>query len=414
MVLKVFKSLMDTFWKSAEYRLPRSREPQLVREWIQEALYARSDSYFEKSVNISEMKPINFNELRDQEEYDAHIQSNYANYEANQKNATNYKAASEKKGTWHTPSELFKPHYGKAIHNYINSKNSKSNVIYELGPGTGALCQSILPTYNGEYHLIEVSNTLHTLQRTKFAKSTSVKCHLGYEGLRRDERECTVIACEVLDNLPHDLVRLEADGSLSQGMVVTNDAATFRDVPGRYYFEFQPLTDPLIIEYLNAMDLQLHRDPWERLIQGAHTIFPEYIYPRNCRFIPTTAFTLLSRLQHILPNANLLIFDFHQLPDQISLGRSTAPVVQTVYKGETVNCSRLLVKPGQFDIFFPTDFTLLRKMVERFWPQKRVTILKQSAFLEAYAELDSTRLRNGFNPMLHTFGNVSVLGSATL
>lgn len=391
MVFKVLRSLMDTFWKSSEYRLPRTKEPQLVRDWIKESLYTRSDSYFEKTDNIREMEPINFNELRDQEEYDACIQNNYASCG----------------GNWHTPSELFKPHYGKAI---MNSLNTCSNVIYELGPGTGALCQSILPLYKGEYHLIEVSQTLHTLQRSKFAKSANVKCHLGYDELKKDNRACTVLACEVFDNLPHDLVRIEADGSISQGMIVTNDEATFRDVPGRYYFEFQPLTDPLIIEYLNAVNIELKSVFRERFLQGAHNVFPEYVYPRNCQFIPTAAFSLLIHLYNLLPNANLMIFDFDRLPGQISLGQATAPVVQTVYKGETINSSKLLVKPGLFDIFFPTDFSLLQQLIERqFWPNHKVMISKHGEFMKEHADLKSTTLMNGFNPLLHTFKNVSIL-----
>lgn len=384
---------MDTFWKSSEHNFPRTREPQLVRDWIKDALYARSDAYFENESNIKDIQPVQFDELRDQEEFDVQMQVNY----------------DSGAGNWHTPSELFKPYYGEAIMKYINSKNTKGD-IYELGPGSGALCKSILPHLkNSHYHLIEVSKTLHILQKSKFVTCNNVNCHLGYEDIWQVDGECTLIACEVLDNLPHDLIRIEPDGSLSQGMIVTNEAATLRDVPGRFYFEFRPLSDPLIIEYLSAMRITLHLSRWERLIQGMHNIFPEYIYPRNCVFIPTAAYNLFSLLGKLFPKANFMLFDFDQLPDQISLGGLSAPVVQTVYKGETISTSKLLVKPGLFDIFFPTNFDLLKAMIERFWPNHIVRVSKQTRFLKEYADIGRTSLKNGFNPLLHTFGNVLVL-----
>ena len=379
---------MDTFWIGAENQFPRTREPVLVREWIRDALYTRTDAYFEKPQNMLQTDIISFNELRDQEEYDARVQEAYG-----------------KGAAWHTPSELFKPYYGESLLKGLDPKGS----IYELGPGTGALCESILPSFKGSYNLIEVSNALHSVQRAKFGKHKNVKCHLGYEKVQRDDGECTVVACEVLDNLPHDLIRIEPDGSLSQAVVVTNDSASYRDVPGRYYLEFQPITDPLIIKYLNVIKSDTKVDKWERLVQGAHNIFPEYVYPRNCRFIPTSAFELLSRLSILFPSAQLAFFDFDALPDQIPLGRTTAPVVQTLYKGETINCSKLLVKPGDFDIFFPTDFALLSRMIQHFWPSHKTNVQKQTTFLQKHADLQKTTVKNGFNPLLHTFKNVSVL-----
>lgn len=183
-------------------------------------------------------------------------------------------------------------------------------------------------------------------------------------------------------------------------------------------------------------------------------------------FIPTRLLNLLRTLRNYFPRHRLLLSDFSSLPDTIP--GINAPVVQTRFQNITVACSTLLVKQGYFDIFFPTNFERLRDMYEftlaqppsnsaisaeelssgRITPltstassfslgsqyfssyqptsrrkpvdgvasasglpvgERKSSVFSHSQFLETYAELDKTRLRNGENPMLDFYKNVKFL-----
>jgi hypothetical protein len=326
-----------------------------------------------------------------------------------------YKESSEDGGSWHTPSVIFKPHYGEAI-----AKSIKNKRVVEIGPGNGSLCSSIIGKHeNIHYSLLEKSKRFHEFQKSKFQYHSSVVClHFTNDSnLLPSKTPVTIIMCEVLDNLAHDLVRVEPDGSFSQGQIVTNDNARYNDIHGKYYFEFKPLEDPLILATLNVIRefKPFKANPLEIFLRNTlrlHNFIPEYIYPRSCFFIPTGCFKLLSQLKTLFPKADFVISDFDQLPDSIPMFKN-APVVQTVYKGETINCTTLLVQPGLCDIFFPTDFFLLSKMIEHFWPDiLDFKIMKQAEYLKQSANLPKTRTRNGFNPLIDTFRNASLLLSS--
>ncbi|POW08328.1 hypothetical protein PSTT_07569 [Puccinia striiformis] len=77
------------------------------------------------------------------------------------------------------------------------------------------------------------------------------------------------------------------------------------------------------------------------------------------------------------------------LPNSLP-GSKGAPVVQTRYNGLTVPASTFLVKPGLFDIFFPTDFKGLTSLYHHLLKQhqssslvaeKRVEVINQNKFL---------------------------------
>jgi hypothetical protein len=71
---------------------------------------------------------------------------------------------------------------------------------------------------------------------------------------------------------------------------------------------------------------------------------------------------MLKRLKYNIPNAHLVISDFDSLPSQIS--GVNAPIVS--HKGkqshEKIYYGTYLVDRGSADIFFPTNFDLLRLM----------------------------------------------------
>jgi len=166
----------------------------------------------------------------------------------------------------------------------------------------------------------------------------------------------------------------------------------------------------------------------------------------------------LTLRQHF-PRHRLLLSDFSSLPDTIPGVNS--PVVQTRYQNTTVPCSTLFVQPGYFDIFFPTNFERLRDMYEHvlslpdpaldptrvspmsgngsalslgsnffssYHPsdrrkpldgvisasglpvgERKSNVFTHAEFLETYADLDKTKLRNGENPMLEYYQNVKFL-----
>ena len=123
---KKLLGLIESFERVSNALPPRTSPPQLVREWIEASLYDPDFGYFERETGIITriQKEIDFGSLKNQEDYDQLIASFYTG-----------SAANGVGGTWHTPSEIFKPHYGDAL-----VKAIKNREVYELGPGNGSLC----------------------------------------------------------------------------------------------------------------------------------------------------------------------------------------------------------------------------------------------------------------------------------
>ena len=239
------------------------------------------------------------------------------------------------------------------------------------------------------------------------------------------------------------------------------------DQNGDYSTYFTKVTDPLISSFLQLRRHLFHPPPLPRLIKASATfrsIYSNLPFSRNLsvpEFIPTRMLSLLQTLRRYFPRHRLLLSDFSSLPD--SIPGVNAPVVQTRYQNTTVPTSTLFVQPGYFDIFFPTDFERLRDMYEHILsqpdptmdsPSPRVSPLNSTAsplaagtdffssyhplnrrakvegvisasglpvgerqssvfthaeFLETYADLPRTRLKNGENPMLEYYQNVKFL-----
>ena len=118
----------------------------LLRDFLREALYNRTDGYFTQPSNnpVGVMsKPIPFHALLGQEDYARVLAGRYT------------QLASQ----WLTPVEIFRPHYANAIARYIleqhacgqldssrtGDDDSDSDLtIYELGGGTGTCAANIL------------------------------------------------------------------------------------------------------------------------------------------------------------------------------------------------------------------------------------------------------------------------------
>jgi SAM-dependent MidA family methyltransferase len=410
-------------------RLPLTRPPELLRDFIHDALYNPEHGYFSRKHTpiLTQDTPLNEGvaQMSGQNAYNRALKQLYA-----QKSLSRDEPFAP---LWHTPSELFRPHYGRAVVRRLLQSHAPDEhlVIYELGPGNGGLAESILEYLSVaypevfarcEYHCIEISAGLRDAQKKRLERfGNAVRFHGSLEdgdtdGLF-DDRPCWVVACEVLDNLPHDLIKYEAGtGHLLEGIVLTNAEASILSAPGRNWIEFRPLGDRLILELVQLLDAQnyasasLRGSPWKRLLERLSPI--PYLNPRACEFVPTGALRLLKTLLRRLPRHGVLFADFHALTDVIPFG-CNAPVVQTTYRGVPVACSTLLLARGHFDIFFPTNFGILSRLYSQLSPSTAAACAtaSQGDFLMRFCqeeEIDATTTASGYNPMLHDFENVTV------
>lgn len=156
------------------------------------------------------------------------------------------------------------------------------------------------------------------------------------------------------------------------------------------------------------------------------------------RYIPTGAYRLLVSLRRALPRHDLLLADFTELPPP-SVRTDTLAMDSTVLQyapgaGAPLTASKdrdsrktvdhatyMSAKAGTADIFFPTDFRSLARLVA--WTarearaartgqgggQVQVKLQSQAAFLKAYAEVERTRTIMGYNPLLEDYPNTAVL-----
>ncbi|TNY21505.1 S-adenosyl-L-methionine-dependent methyltransferase [Rhodotorula diobovata] len=301
---------------------------------------------------------------------------------------------------WHTPTELFKPWYGRALARYLcasyklNLFPYNDLIIYEIGAGNGTLMGDVLDYLAAhepdvyartKYRIIEISERLQGMQR---GRANGGAGELGKEKARRRGHEdkveiigqsifdfdrvvhepCFFLAMEVLDNFPHDVVRYTTDTHEPMQCVVSIDAS------GDYSELYEPVHDPLIARYLSlrsklpssrsrgspspVIHPLLAQSTLLRSIYSTIPFAPNLTAPE---FVPTRQLELLEILRDKFPNHRVLMSDFDTLPEAIE--GVNAPVVQTRYAGEqTVPCTTYLVQPGFFDIFFPTDFETMREL----------------------------------------------------
>jgi Putative S-adenosyl-L-methionine-dependent methyltransferase len=229
------------------------------------------------------------------------------------------------------------------------------------------------------------------------------------------------IACELLDNLPHDKIRVMGGKICQQGEIIpsdqeasTNQNSQDSECNGDEMHQprvpldetFVPLSDPLLSLVLK--------------------LAPEYAMSSVLSWVPTVACGVLHRLHKERPNATLALADFDWLPTpdltraqgekRISIWAAGEPIV-TDMKGLDHPC--YLLSPDHCDILFPTNFAHLASFVKRSWgipagntSTFQVNVHKQSDFLEQFGpeQVQATKSwLTGFTPMLHDFGNCGAL-----
>ncbi|KAI8353490.1 S-adenosyl-L-methionine-dependent methyltransferase [Mortierella sp. GBAus27b] len=344
----------------------------LVREFIDDSLYHPHYGYFSKqAVIFSPETDFEFDKIKDNMEFLDRIADKYKEVEDDMD--VRDEVARQ---VWHTPTELFKPWYGYAIAKYIvteyklNNYPHKDLIIYEMGAGNGTLMLNILDYIQQfepsvyertHYRIIEISKKLAQRQGERQEVRDVTRRHSCVEVIHKSIFEwdtlvpddCFFVGMEVLDNFSHDLIRY--------------DSVT------------------------------------EEPLQGMVAIDEE-----GPEFIPTRLLVLLEILKSHFPHHRLVLSDFFTLPEAIP--GTDAPVVQTRYQGTMVPCSTYMVMPGMFDIFFPTNFELLRDMYQQvcrpaLGMEKSVKVQTQKQFLERYGDLEKTRTYSGENPMLMYYEN---------
>ena len=273
------------------------------------------------------------------------------------------------------------------------------------------------------------------------------------------------MSLNIKDNFAHDMIRYDLKTLEPYQGLVTIDAN------GDFSSYYTRVTDPLISSFLQLRRQLSHPPPIPRLLKSSRafrTFYANLPFAPNLsapEYIPTRLLSLLQTLRRYFPRHRLLMSDFSSLPDT-TLGVN-APVVQTRVQNTMVPCSTPFVKQGYFDIFFPTDFNRLRDMYEHiisqsptdlsvdsnFLPtrvsplamntssltlgsdffssyhpknrrrpldgvasssglpvgERKSNVFTHAEFMETYADLERTRLKNGENPLVDFYQNVKFL-----
>ena len=343
----------------------------LMRDFIHRALYFGSSAYFSKPV-IAASAPIDFSNLLGASEWNRRVAALYA---------------ASSRG-WLTPVELFKPWYSYAIASSVlesAGKGASELRVFEVGGGTGtnavhflnfvrAMAPSLYARPGGvSYTILEISPELSQRQAEALegaghgrgtARSLCMDAMRAHESLR-DERPCTVLALEVLDNLPHDKV-VCLDGTLHETWVEEEvevgveqqqqqqqqrQASQQGGRPARKE-AFRPLQDPLIAHVWAEMEAHGNSSSARSSSAGSPTFLPalrgaaaglcralpllpqrgplrEPPRPRGFQWalhVPTGCAALLRSLTAALPAHRLLLADFSHLPHPTAaLLRTTPP-----------------------------------------------------------------------------------------
>ncbi|KAG6821482.1 hypothetical protein H0H93_010206 [Arthromyces matolae] len=347
----------------------------LVRDFIEDSLYNPNYGYFPNQATIfnTDGSTVDFDSLRDATEFQEVVAQKYAAYGADKHDGPG-------RQLWHTPTELFKPWFGRAIAQCLVAEYLlkyfpyEDFIIYEIGAGNGTLALDILNFIRDvhpevyertQYNIIEISSRLVQMQRKRLSKdhpNVRVTHKSIFHWKTREPAPCFFVAMEVIDNFAHDVIRYDLKTlEPYQGVVAI-------DPNGDFEMVYAPVSDPLIIEFLRLRRRLRHPSPINRFLQSSDILRKLYLsmpFSANLsqeEYIPTRLLSLLRILRNYFPRHRLLLSDFSTLPDTI--GGTNSPVVQTRFQNVTVPCSTLLVRQGYFDIFFPTNFERLRDMYE--------------------------------------------------
>ena len=208
-----------------------------------DSLYNPSYGYFSKqAVIFTPGDPFEFSSMKNLQAFQHALGERYTDFE----DGLDETAYTDTRQLWHTPTELFSPHYGEAIGRYLLSNYIASMfpyhdlIIYEMGAGRGTLMLNILDYLRDveplvysrtKYRIIEISSSLAKIQKAKVTASERghservqvINCSIFDWGERVTD-PCFFLAMEVFDNFAHDCIRYHLNSELPmQGLALVDD-----------------------------------------------------------------------------------------------------------------------------------------------------------------------------------------------
>ena len=305
--------------------------------------------------------------MANEPEFHRQLGQRYTTFE----NQLDSKMPNETRQLWHTPTELFRPYYGEAIARYLVTNYKLMHfpiedlIIYELGAGNGTLMLNMLDYIRDvdqevykrtKFKVIEISSSLASLQSAQLTRSVSSRGHAEHVQIINKSifswdtyvpAPCYLLALEVFDNFAHDSICYDPyTEEPLQGTVLVDNSGEF--------FEFYTkLIDPEATRFLQVRDAACSR-PFKHPLGGSRFIRnlkSSLPYTSNLtlpEYIPTRLLHFFDVLRDYFPKHELLISDFHALPDAIK--GINAPVVQTRYQRRVVPVTTPYVSTTSFPL----------------------------------------------------------------
>jgi hypothetical protein len=260
---------------------------------------------------------------------------------------------------WHTPTELFRPHYGEAIARYLISNYHIQGypyhdlIIYEMGAGRGTLMLNILDYIRNvdpnvydrtKYRVIEISEQLAAQQKATLAGDHAGKVEIINKSIfdwnETVPSPCFFLATEVFDNFPHDAIRYDVEAEEPLQAVVLIDQA------GDFFEFYLPDLDPVVARYFrvrHAATGGIYPAPYagRAIFRKLRKYMPFVGNLSDPEYVPTRLMQFFDILDQHFPAHRLLASDFHILPQAVK--GLNAPVVQTRYKRRMVPVTTPLV-----------------------------------------------------------------------
>jgi hypothetical protein len=341
-----------------------SSEPGNPDDWqhITDSLYNPSYGYFSKeAVIFSPGEPFDFNSMRDELEFQAELGRRYTEFEDL---LDERDGESPTRQLWHTPTELFRPHYGEAIARYLVSNYRLTTypyddlLIFEMGAGRGTLMLNILDYIRAadpqvyartKFNIIEISSSLAALQSQHLLSTAESRGHADkveivnrsiFDWDRYVPSPCFFLAMEVFDNFSHDGIRYDVltEEPLQGHVLIDGD--------GDFYEFYVHELDPLAARFFRVRHAATGGNypkpyPSNPLLRYLSTKMPFAANLSEAEFIPTRLMQFFDVLEKYFPAHRLLTSDFDSLPQAIK--GLNAPVVQTRFQRKMVPVTTPLV-----------------------------------------------------------------------
>ena len=410
-------------------------------------MYNPNYGYFPKeAVIFTPKEPFDFQSLPDIDAFERQFREQYATFE----DELDEKKKNDTRQLWHTPTELFQPHYAIAMARYMATNYKLSLypyhdlLIYEIGAGNGTFMINVLDYLQADFpevyertkfKIIEISSNLADKQKKNLRDTAHDSGHIDkVEVINQSifdwdtyvSSPCFFVALEVFDNFAHDSIRYDARSLTAYQTWVVID----RNGELREYYESG--LDPVALRFLRIRDEATSksfphplttRDPfwryWHRIAPGhgqaATLTLPEYI--------PTRLMQFFDILHNYFPAHRLLSSDFTGF--DTSVPGINAPAVQTRYKRQMIDVTTPLVSipsfqsdtslltlvqvmQGYFVVLFPTNFGVMEDIYQAM-TGKLSRVLSHEEFLRRWAYTGDTETRSGENPLLSYYKNAAML-----